>query len=278
MKTLKFTTTRHLFHFPILLSILLLAGCSQPPVIRHKVNAGHIRSVDGSFLVRANRIKFELEAARIELVNEKLRTDLYWLDLRLARTGLAAAELQQKRALLVTRLKGAKVAAEPFKPQQQVDRELGLAMKYEQLATLNVKLNARKIELVQWKIYTRTAQYLEEQVLAMHKARVAVAGDYHKLTYVDQTHRIRRKYLILEEKLVTLTRDVDALRMQIDAAWNPVFGRSPLMPVQSCDPCAACPDPAPAPTGEVKPASMDTNAPSPAPTPGPVAPTGTHLQ
>ncbi|MBU1243347.1 hypothetical protein KKD52_05095 [Myxococcota bacterium] len=112
----------------------------------------------------------------------------------------------------------------------------------------------------------------------MHKAQVAVAGNYQKLTYVDQTHRVRRKFLILEEKLVALTRDVEALRKQIDGAWNPVFGRSPLMPIKECKPCAPQPDPALAPTGEVKPASVDTNAPSPAPTPGPVAPTGTHLQ
>ena len=272
MKTTQFTSIRHL----ILLPVLLIAGCSQPPVIRHKVNSGHIRAVDVSFLARANQLKAEVDAARTELVNEKLRTDLYRLDLRLARTGLAAAELQKRRAGLVVQLKSAKVDAEQFKPPAQVDRELELAAKYVELAELNLKHNTRKIELLQWKVYTRTAQHLEEMVLAMHKAQVAVAGNYYKLTFVDQTHRVRRKFLILEEKLVGLTSDVEALRKQIDGAWNPVFGRSPLMPVQACEPCEARPEPVPAPA--VDGPSPTGDGPSPVPMPGPVAPTGTHLQ
>ncbi|MBU1243346.1 hypothetical protein KKD52_05100 [Myxococcota bacterium] len=145
--------------------VLLLLGfvaCSQPPVIRYKVNTGHIRAVDGSFLARANQVKAELDAAKAELVNEKLRTALYRLDLRLARTGLSAAELQKRRTGLVVQLKSAKVDAEQFKPPAQVDRELDLAGRYVALAELNLKYNARKIELLQWKIYARTAQYLEE--------------------------------------------------------------------------------------------------------------------
>jgi hypothetical protein len=224
----------------------------------------------------------ELAGAKTDLANHGRKTELLRLDLKLARTGLLAAELQLRRAALVTRLMHVKVDAEQVKPPTQADQELELARKTVELAELNLRYNVRKIEMLQWKVYTRTAQLLEEQVLAMYKAQVAVAGVYHKVTYVDQTYRVRRKFLLLEEKLVFMTLEVEALRKRIDVAWNPVFGRSALFPV--CNPCEAAPVPsavfsvdesAPVVDG---PSPVPAPGPSPVPAPGPVQPGDTRLQ
>lgn len=210
--------------------------------------------VDQIFLKRANQVEAELSEAQHDLANEGRKTELLRLDVKLARTGLQAAKLQRSRAVLVTKLMHAKVDAEQVKPPTQADRELELARKYVDLAELNFLYNARKMEMLQWKVYTRKAQLLEEQVLALYKAQVAVAGVYHKVTFADQTHRVRRKFLLLEEKLGFMSRELEALRKRIDVAWNPVFGRSPL--VLACEPCEAAPEPSmvlavdgPAPTG-----------------------------
>ncbi len=249
-------------------------GCSTPPVIRHHVGSGHVQSVHVSFMGKAKIAKDDWDKAKKELETEKLKSKLLASDKQLADLWVKAAKMQLDRAEAVKKLGGAPVGVKVDKSVAVLEKELEAAKRYREFTVLLIKHNKKMLELLKWKIYTAEASAIEEQVLALHKAQSTHAGKYSKLTYADQTYRVRRKFLVAEEKMGTLAAEVKTLQKEIEAMWNPSLVKAPGGPSTpaACKPCPPCPDAVPCPRcgdapkpTELKP--VDPPKPAPAPTP-----------
>ncbi|PKN25451.1 MAG: hypothetical protein CVU65_08810 [Deltaproteobacteria bacterium HGW-Deltaproteobacteria-22] len=245
MKNLRITSL--LFFF--LASTLVSPGCSTPPVIRNRVSAGHVQSVHVSFMGKAKIAKDEWDKAIKELATEKEKTKLLAQDKKVADLWVKIAQMQLERAATVKKLGGAPVGVKVDKSVAQLEKELEAAKAYREFTALLIKFNRKQLELLKWKIYTAEATTIEEQVLALHKSQNTHAGKYSKLTYTDQTYRVRRKFLVAEEKMGSLAVEVKTLQKQIEATWNPTLVKSAAGPASpaACKPCTPCPDAVPCP-------------------------------
>ena len=246
-------------------SALLLAGCSTPPVIRNKISSGHVQSVHVSFMGRAKVAMDDWDKTKKELDTEKQKTKLLSKDKKLADLWVKVAQMQLDRAEAVKKLGGAPVGVKVDKSVAQLEKELEAAKKYREFTALLLKHNKKQLELLKWKIYTAEATTIEEQVLALHKAQSAHAGKYSKLTYTDQTYRVRRKFLVAEEKMGSLAAEVKTLQKEIEATWNPTLVKASGAPAAPavCKPCTPCPDAVPCPRCAAPPKPGDLKDPEP---------------
>ena len=79
-------------------------GCSTPPVIRHRVSGAHMKSINVTFLGRANQAKDEWEKSKKELKDEQAKSDLLAHEATLADAWLKAAQLQLKKVELAKKM------------------------------------------------------------------------------------------------------------------------------------------------------------------------------
>ncbi len=262
--------------FLLSLFSLIFAACSSPPVIRHTVAEADARSVNITFLGRANAMKDDWEAAKKEMAVEKTRSKLLELDRKLAKAWVKAAKLQVKRAALTPPANPGDKGARPFKTKAQAEKELELAQKHQALVERQMKLNRKRLELLELKVYAAQARYLEEIVLSLHKAQAPAAGKYSKVKFADQSYAVRRKFLVREEKMAALEAEVKAMEKELDEQWNPVLskasGTAKAGPCPACPPCpdaapCKCPASVPAPASDAaKPADKPADRPSGDPT------------
>ncbi len=265
---------------------LLVAGfalatfaCSTPPVIRHRVSGAHMKSINVTFLGRANQAKDEWEKSKKELKDEQAKSDLLAHEAKLADAWMKAAQLQLKKVELAKKMGTLPLGMKLDKTPAQAEKELEMAKKYRDYTRQLAKFNKTQRDLLKWKIYTAEAKYLEEQVLALHKAQAAEAGKYSKLDYADQSHRVRRKFLILESDSDKLAAELKTLQKDMDANWNPGLTKTTgAAPAPKA--CPPCPDPVPCPKCVAPPKadppkfdepakSPELKSPTPAPAPKP---------
>lgn len=223
-----------------------LGSCSSPPVIRHTVADPDVRAVNITFLGRANAMKEDWEAAKKEMAVEKQRTTLLRLDEKLAKAWVKAARIQLKRASLTPPANQGDKNVKAFKSKAQAEKELELAQKNLSFVRNQLKLNRKRLELLEWKIYAAQARYLEELVLAMHKAQVPPAGRYSKVKFADQAYSVRRKFLVREEKIAAMEANVKTLEKELGDRWHPELAKPAAGAKQGpCPACPPCPDAAP---------------------------------
>lgn len=230
------------------LAIILssMISCSSPPIIRHTVADADFRAVNVTFLGRANSMKEDWESAKKEMAAEKTRSKVLELDRRLAKVWVKAAQLQLKRAKLTPPANPGDKNMKPYKSSAQAEKELELAQKHLSLVERQLKLNRKRMELLKWKVYAAQARYLEEVVLALHKAQAPAAGKYSKLKFNDQTHALQRKFLLREEKMASLETEVKAMEKEIEEQWGPALSRAAgAAKAGPCPACPACPAAAP---------------------------------
>lgn len=240
----------HMPRFSFMLVLFFIVSCSSPPVIRYTVADADFRAVNVTFLGRANSMKADWEAAKKEMMVEQSRTKLLELDRQLAKAWVKAARMQLKRAEATPLVNPGDKNVKPFKSRAQAAKELELAQQHLSLVKRQLQLNRKRLELLKWKVYATQARYLEEVVLALHKAQMPAAGKYSKLKFNDQTHSVQRKFLLREEKMMSLETKVKALEKELDTQWNPTFVKTvgvAKAPCPACPPCPAatpckCPD------------------------------------
>jgi hypothetical protein len=267
---------KNLFLLTLVAGFALAAfGCSTPPVIRHRVSGAHMKSINVTFLGRANQARDDWEKSKKELKEEQAKSDLLAHEARLADAWMKAAQLQVKKVELAKKMGSLPLGMKLDKTPAQAEKELEMARKYRDYTKQLAKYNKTQRDLLKWKIYTAEAKYLEEQVLALHKAQAAEAGKYSKLEYADQSHRVRRKFLILESDSDKLAAELKTLQKDMDANWNPGLTKA-AGAAPSPKACPPCPDPVPCPrcvaSPKPEPPKFDEPAKAPAgktPTPAP---------
>ncbi len=227
---------------PFLLTVLgVLAACSKPPVFRLTVPASHVASVEQRLMVRALEYQSEQKAATKEFKLESARARLRQVDFEQAKAWLRAAEIQFERAKLAGSLKKDVLDGDETKTLKEATSEVELAKLHLKYRELLYDSHTFLLDLYTWKSRSFRARYYEELVGIFHKTESSYASSYSKVDFADQTHRIRRRFLLLEERYEKLTKQLKTLRKRIGELWAPNFRRQPPPPCAPCKACAPCP-------------------------------------
>ncbi|MBU1238573.1 hypothetical protein KKF84_08150 [Myxococcota bacterium] len=242
----------------VLFSLGTFMGCSKPPIFRITIPAKHVASVEQRLLVRALEYKNEWQDAKKAYALENARTRLRKMDYLQAVAWLRAADLQLKRAAYAKTLKKDVLDADETKTPKEAENEYKLAKLHLQYRELLNDYHQLFLDLYTWKGRSFRAQYMEEVVGALHKTQSSLAGSYSRVAFADQTYKIRRKYLVLEEKFDIVTKKLNALRKRIGELWAPNFRKQPPPPPASCKPCSPCPVAQPCPKADAAADDKDT--------------------